>query len=74
MFDPQRDANLIVRFAQDVGVAIMSYLALVLWPLGEAERAHRFINEALARAKQIGHVGTLAYALSHFAVFEMMSP
>ena len=72
MFDPERDAHLVVRFAQDVGVAIMSYLALVVWPLGEVERAHRFINEALARAKQIGHVGTLAYAHSHFAVFEMM--
>ena len=30
MFDPERDAHLIVRFAQDIGVAIMSYLALVL--------------------------------------------
>jgi predicted ATPase len=72
MFDPERDANLVVRFAQDIGVAVMSYLALAVWPLGEVERAHRFINEALARAKQIGHVGTLAYAHSHFAVFEMM--
>ena len=72
MFDPERDAHLIVRFAQDIGVAIMSYLALVLWPLGEVEQAHRFIAQALARAKQVGHVGTLGYAHSHFAVFEMM--
>ena len=48
------------------------YLALVLWPLGEFEQAHRHIDQAMARASEIGHVGTLAYVHSHFAVFEMM--
>jgi predicted ATPase len=50
----------------------MSYLALVLWPLGEVERAQRIIDQALARANEIGHVGTLAYVHSHVAAFEMM--
>jgi predicted ATPase len=72
MFDPERDASLVVRFAQDIGAAIMSYLALVSWPLGDVARAHRFIDQALARANEVGHVGTLAYVHSHGAVFEMM--
>ena len=72
MFDPQRDASLFVRFAQDIGSAIMSYLTLVLWPLGEFEQAHRHIDQAMGRASEIGHVGTLAYVHSHVAVFEMM--
>src|SRR4029079_13394457 len=72
MFDPQRDAGLVVRFAQDIGAAIMAYLALALWPLGEVERARRSIDQALARANEIGHVGTLAYVQSHAAVFETM--
>ncbi len=50
----------------------MTYLALVLWPLGEVERARWFIDRALTRANEIGHVGTLAYVHSHVAVFEMM--
>jgi tetratricopeptide (TPR) repeat protein len=72
MFDPQRDASLVVRFAHDIGAAAMSYLALTLWPLGEIEQAVRLIDQALARANKIGHVGTLAYVYSHFTVFEMM--
>jgi predicted ATPase len=50
----------------------MSYLALALWPLGEIERAHRLMDQALARANDIGHVSTLAYVHSHAAAFEMM--
>jgi hypothetical protein len=72
MFDPERDASLVVRFAQDIGAAIMSYLALVSWSLGDVAQAHRFIDQALARANEVGHVGTLAYVHSHGAVFEMM--
>ena len=39
MFQPGRDDDLAFRFGQDPGVAAMPYLALVLWPLGEVERA-----------------------------------
>ena len=72
MFDPERDADLVIRFAQDVGVAIMAYLALALWPLGEVDRARKIATEMIARATQIGHVGSTVYAHSHFALFEMM--
>ncbi len=72
MFDPERDADLVIRFAQDVGVAIMAYLAVALWPLGEVDRARKIAEEMMARTAEIGHVGTTGYALSHFALFEMM--
>ena len=39
LFQPGRDDDLAFRFGQDPGVAAMIYLALVLWPLGEVERA-----------------------------------
>ena len=39
IFDPERDSDLAFRFAQDIGVSITAYLALVLWPLGEVDRA-----------------------------------
>ncbi len=72
MFDPERDADLVIRFAQDVGVAIMAYLALALWPLGEVDRARKIAEEMMARATQIGHVGSIVYGHSHVAALELM--
>jgi predicted ATPase len=45
---------------------------LVLWSLGEVDRARKIAEEMMARATQIGHVGTIVYAHSHFAQLEMM--
>jgi predicted ATPase len=72
MFDPERDADLVVRFAQDVGVATRAYLALALWPLGEVNRARKIAEEMMARATQIGHVGSIVYGHSHVAALELM--
>jgi len=71
-FDPERDSDLAFRFAQDLGVSIVAYLALVLWPLGEVDRAREVAEEMVARATKIGHVGTAVYGHFHFAMFEMM--
>jgi tetratricopeptide (TPR) repeat protein len=72
IFDPGRDSDLAFRFAQDLGVSITAYLALVLWPLGEVDRAREVAGEMVARATKIGHVGTAVYGHFHFAMFEMM--
>ena len=72
IFDPERDSELAFRFAQDLGVSITAYLALVLWPLGEVDRAREVAEEMVARATKIGHVGTAIYGHFHFAIFEMM--
>ena len=34
----------------------MSVLPLVLWPLGEVDRARRIAEEAVSQALQMGHV------------------
>ena len=72
IFDPERDSDLAFRFAQDLGVSITAYLALVLWPLGEVDRARKVAEEMVARATKIGHVGAAVYGHFHFAMFEMM--
>jgi predicted ATPase len=72
LFDVERDSDLVVRFAQDVGVAAKTYLALTLWPMGQVEHAQRVTDEALARAQRIGHAGTAAYVRSHCATLEMI--
>ena len=38
LFQPGRDDDLADRFGQDAGVSAMFYLALVLWPMGDAGR------------------------------------
>ena len=71
IFDPERDSDLAFRFAQDLGVSITAYLALVLWPLGEVDRAREVAEEMVVRATKIGHIGTAVYGHFHFAMFEM---
>jgi hypothetical protein len=49
IFDPERDRDLAFRFGQDVGVSAMVYLAIVLWPLGEVDRAREIADATAAR-------------------------
>ena len=50
LFQPGRDDDLAFRFGQDPGVAAMLYLALMLWPLGDVERASSLVRDAEARS------------------------
>jgi predicted ATPase len=72
IFDPRRRGDEGLRFAQDIGVTVTAYLALVLWPLGAIDRARAVAEETMGRATQVGHPSTLAYAHFHLAIFEMM--
>ena len=72
LFDPERDRDFGSRFGQDLGVAAMNYLAFALWPLGEIERARELQVAAIARARETGHLHTVAYAVAYRAIFEIM--
>jgi hypothetical protein len=72
VFDPQRHSDPAYRFAQDIGVSVAVYLALVLWMLGEVDQARAAAEEGVARATRSGHVSTIGYAHFHLAVFEML--
>jgi hypothetical protein len=50
----------------------MSVLPLVLWPLGEVDRARRIAEEAVSQALQMGHVVTLYFVRQVTAYFEMI--
>jgi len=71
-FQPGRDDDLAFRFGHDAGVGAMLYLAIALWPLGEAGRAVSLVDGAQARIAGLAHIGTLAYGKFHTAVFELM--
>ncbi len=62
-YDQARDAELAFRFGQDVGVMALSYLAVMLWPLGETERGQAAIDAAHTLAQRIAHPPSLATTL-----------
>jgi class 3 adenylate cyclase/tetratricopeptide (TPR) repeat protein len=72
MFQPGRDDDLAFRFGQDQGVSTMAYLALVLWPLGEIERAASFISRMLVRMASLTHGNTIALGHMFAAQFALM--
>ncbi|HZZ26028.1 MAG TPA: hypothetical protein VFE60_27300 [Roseiarcus sp.] len=56
LFRPGRDDDMAFRFGQDPGVSAMGYLALVLWPLGEVDRAASLNSRMLARIGSLTHL------------------
>jgi class 3 adenylate cyclase/predicted ATPase/tRNA A37 threonylcarbamoyladenosine biosynthesis protein TsaE len=67
LYDPAENRSLATRFGQDVGVSILSFRSYALWMLGYPEAALADTREALKDAREIGHVGTLMYALNQTA-------
>jgi predicted ATPase len=72
LFQPGRDDDLADRFGQDAGISAMLYLALVLWPIGDAERAISLVRDAKARTATITHIGARAYGMCLAAMFELV--
>ena len=52
-----------LRYSQDHSVWSLSLLALALWPLGFVDQAIEAASKVLARAQQINHAMTTAFAL-----------
>ena len=73
VFNPERDRDLAFRFGQDVGVSAMVYLAIVLWPLGEVDRAREIADATAARIANLNHLATSTYGLMHCAMFEIIA-
>ena len=73
IFDPERDRDLAFRFGQDVGVSAMVYSAIVLWPLGEVDRAREIADATAARIANLNHLATSTYGLMHCAMFEIIA-
>ncbi|MFY9969771.1 MAG: adenylate/guanylate cyclase domain-containing protein [Roseiarcus sp.] len=72
IFDPEQDRDLAFRFGQDVGVSATVYLAIVLWPLGEVDRARELVDAAARRIANLGHLATSTFGLMHSAMFEII--
>ena len=72
IFDPVRDGDLAFRFGQDPEVGASAYQSLTLWPLGLVEAAIQSIEAVKTRVAGLTHIGTVAYAKMHTAIFELM--
>jgi predicted ATPase len=68
-YDYERDCHLASRFGYDPGVVAMFFLGLVLWPLGEVDRAARLAEEALSLALRSDTVPTVACAHCYTCIF-----
>jgi predicted ATPase len=72
LYVPEEDRSLATRFGQDIGVAALVYRSSVLYRLGYPESAVRDTDEALRSARDLGQVGTLAYAVGLSALTEVL--
>jgi predicted ATPase/class 3 adenylate cyclase len=63
--ESQRHASRRFRLGNDSGVAALTTSALTLWLLGCPDRAVERAHRAVARATELEHPFTLAYALFH---------
>jgi predicted ATPase len=72
MFESGSDDDQAFRFGRDPGVAAMTYLAFVLWPLGEVDRAISLIARMQARIADLDHVTTRLFGRLHAALFDLM--
>jgi DNA-binding winged helix-turn-helix (wHTH) protein/predicted ATPase len=61
-----------VAYGVDPLTAASGHSAIALWFLGDAERARATAREALARARQSGHVLTLAAILQQGALVDLL--
>jgi predicted ATPase len=67
-FVPERDGD---ARPLDGQASVTASLALVVWHLGEIERARLLIQEAIRRARDLGHVATLVQVLTWNALLEI---
>jgi predicted ATPase len=64
-YDASLHRSLATRFGHDVRVSALAWRALASWMLGYPEAAVQDAEHALADAREIGHVATTMFALSH---------
>ena len=65
LYDSARQTDLTHAVGLDGKVTALGYCALTRWCLGERERAHDHVREALATARRIGHPSTIIFAIYH---------
>jgi class 3 adenylate cyclase/predicted ATPase len=71
LYDPVEHRPLVTRFGVDTAVSVLSYRPMALWLLGHPSAALADADRAVKYAREIGHVTTLIYALSHTSLTQI---
>jgi predicted ATPase len=61
-FVPERDGGARLQFGTDSQVGAAAILALAEWHLGEVARARQLSEQAIRRARELGHTGSVVIA------------
>ena len=72
IFDAGRDDDLAFQFGMDIGISAMIQAAIVYLALGEFELARHQADAMATRLASVKHVGTLAYAYTFSAMYELI--
>ncbi|MEM7268660.1 MAG: AAA family ATPase [Pseudomonadota bacterium] len=68
LYDPERGQNSAVSYGQDVGVTLLCWRCLASCMNGFPDNAASFAEQAMARAREVDHANTTAWALVHLAI------
>jgi class 3 adenylate cyclase/predicted ATPase len=71
-YNPASHRSLVARFAQDPCMSSLCFDGIALWLLGLPEQAQARIQQALTLARALDHPFSLAWCLSHFALYHTM--
>jgi predicted ATPase len=72
LYDPAKHRTLGAAGSFDASVMTLLGRAWTLWFLGYPEAALKDADSALSVAREIGQVGTLLYALGHYAIIHIL--
>jgi class 3 adenylate cyclase/predicted ATPase len=61
------------RFAADPEIASQFHAGLTLWSLGRIDEAHALVSCALTAAREMGHAHTFGHAVTHGAIFSVVT-
>jgi tetratricopeptide (TPR) repeat protein len=69
---PDHDRESQERFRDATGPLAMSVLAVIMWQLGEVDRARELIEQANRRGSELGHAPSMAHPLSWKSHLEVL--
>jgi predicted ATPase len=71
-YDPEKHARLATLLGTDHAETAMSFLSLALWVLGRPDQALRMQLGALAHAERLGHLHSIAQALTYLCFVRLL--
>lgn len=72
LYDPKEHGRLAYIYGTDHAAITSSFLSMVVWMLGEPDRALRIQNQAVAAARALNHAHSVAQALTFLCMLHLL--